>query len=88
MAQILGSENQGIGLTTTAKIADAAGGGLIIVSGNGIHDTKRRQSQELHDALWNGVSIAFSCTVSCCPPFRSVTCCRRTMQDRLTTIST
>lgn len=62
MAQILGSENQGIGLTTTAKITDAAGGGLIIVSGNGIHDTKRRQSQELHDALWNGVSIAFSCT--------------------------
>lgn len=62
MARILGSENQGIGLTTTAKIAGAAGGGLVIVSGNGIHDTKRRYSGELRDAQWDGVSIAFTCT--------------------------
>lgn len=61
MAKILGSENQGIGLTTTAKIAGAAGGGLVIISGNGMHDTKRQYSTELGDVRWNGVSIAFSC---------------------------
>jgi hypothetical protein len=34
----------------------------MIISGNGMHDTKRQYSTELGDVRWNGVSIAFSCT--------------------------
>ncbi|URD45483.1 ATP-binding protein (plasmid) [Pseudomonas sp. BYT-5] len=61
MANILGSENQGVGLTTTAKIAETAGGGLIVVSGRAIHDTQRNRFDEMHETGWQGVSIGFTC---------------------------
>ncbi len=56
------SQNQGVGLTTTAKIAEAAGGTLIVASGNSwVHTTSGRT--EVDQAIdWQGVAIAFSCT--------------------------
>lgn len=52
------SINQGVGLTTTHRIAESAGGGLTIVSGDAVHAT-RGQSREMADGVyWQGVAIA------------------------------
>lgn len=61
MARFSGRENQGVGLTTTAKIASRAGGGLIVASGNAIHCTQRNRFFELESHAWQGVSIGFTC---------------------------
>ncbi|MNR21146.1 hypothetical protein D3C85_1380300 [compost metagenome] len=61
LARVLGSENQGVGLTTTAKIAEAAGGGLIVASGNAIHQTEYGRFHEMDERGWQGVSIGFYC---------------------------
>lgn len=53
------SVNQGIGLTTTRRIAEAAGGHLLIASGCAIHSPK--QSLHLPIAKWQGVAIALEC---------------------------
>ncbi len=53
--------NQGIGLTTTARIAERAGGRLVVVSGSGFHDPLGR-SRRLQEGLrWSGVAIALEC---------------------------
>jgi hypothetical protein len=58
----LGHGNQGVGLTTTMKIANAAKGKLMIASGNSFLETGNMTGGELGgDGLWNGVAIAFSC---------------------------
>jgi anti-anti-sigma regulatory factor len=55
------SINQGVGLTTTSRIAASAGGGLTIVSGEAFHST-RGQSGEMADGVyWQGVAIAMEC---------------------------
>lgn len=54
--------NQGVGLTTTSRIAAAAGGKLLLVSGNGAHDTGGSLSGSLGANLnWQGVAIAMEC---------------------------
>ncbi|MFY9261855.1 MAG: ATP-binding protein [Gallionella sp.] len=53
------SVNQGVGLTTTRRIAESAGGYLLIASGNTIHSPK--QSIHLPHAKWQGVAIALEC---------------------------
>lgn len=58
----LGHGNQGVGLTTTMRIANAAKGRLMIASGNAHVETARMRSYKLpDDGRWNGVAIAFSC---------------------------
>jgi len=55
------SQNQGVGLTMTAKIASAANGHLVIASGNAWLNTGCDLEKTLTDASWKGVAIAFTC---------------------------
>ncbi|WP_232107054.1 ATP-binding protein [Pseudomonas putida] len=55
------SQNQGVGLTTTAKIAEAAGGTLIVASGNAWVHTASGATAVDPKLDWHGVAIAFSC---------------------------
>jgi hypothetical protein len=55
------SVNQGVGLTTTQRIAEHAGGRLVIVTGDAIHDTAGRSSTLAGDAYWQGVAVAMEC---------------------------
>lgn len=55
------SVNQGVGLTTVARIAEHAGGRLTIVTGNAIHDTVGRSRALLGGAFWQGVAIGVVC---------------------------
>lgn len=55
------SQNQGVGLTTTARIAEAADGHLIIASGDACLHTATRSEFCLKTSPWGGVAIAFSC---------------------------
>lgn len=55
------SVNQGVGLTTTCRIAEKAGGSLVIVSGNGVHDTGGRSRELGGGHAWQGVGIAMQC---------------------------
>lgn len=55
------SQNQGVGLTTTAKIAAAAEGHLVVVSGNAWVHTERNHQFEFQTSSWKGVAIAFTC---------------------------
>lgn len=51
------SVNQGVGLTTSCRIAEHAGGRMILASGNAIHSTSG-YSGESAAAYWQGVGIA------------------------------
>lgn len=55
------SQNQGVGLTTTARIAQAADGHLIIASGDACIHTETKGEFCLKEFPWGGVAIAFSC---------------------------
>lgn len=61
LAAVLGSENQGVGLTTTAKIAESAGGSVLVASGDALHDTASQRSAVMGGTIWDGVSISFHC---------------------------
>jgi len=52
------SVNQGIGLTTTARIAEHAGGRLVIVSGAGCHDPLGQSRRLANSVRWQGVAVA------------------------------
>lgn len=54
--------NQGVGLTTTSRIADSAGGRLSLISGNGFHDTAGGPSGTMEAGAWSGVAIALECS--------------------------
>lgn len=56
------SQNQGVGLTTTAKIAAAAEGFLVIASGDAWLRTDCGAEGQLQDCDWKGVAIAFECS--------------------------
>lgn len=64
--------NQGVGLTTTARISRAARGSLTIVSGNACVSTLENEVYEplSDDALWNGVAISFQCRRGNLPAIR------------------
>lgn len=53
--------NQGVGLTTTARIAARAAGRLVVVSGAGIHDPLGRSGRLATGVRWPGVAIALEC---------------------------
>lgn len=53
--------NQGVGLTTTARIFQAAGGKLTIVSGYGFHDTSGGRTGSAPSGVWGGVAMALEC---------------------------
>lgn len=55
------SVNQGVGLTTTCRIAEHAGGRLVIVSGDAIHGTTGGSGTMAGGAGWQGVAIAMEC---------------------------
>ena len=55
------SQNQGVGLTTTARIAAAADGHLIIASGDACFHTSAKSEFCLKKGPWKGVAIAFAC---------------------------
>lgn len=55
------SVNQGVGLTTTARIAEHADGRLVIVSGAGFHDPLGCSRRLINSARWQGVAIALEC---------------------------
>lgn len=55
------SENAGIGLTTTSRIADRANGHLAIISGAGFHHPKKCSRQLINNVRWQGVAIALEC---------------------------
>lgn len=50
--------NEGVGLTTVARIAQNAGGRALIVSGDAYHDPARAGGQLPAGASWSGVAIA------------------------------
>ena len=58
------SVNEGVGLTTTVRIAKATGGSIHIVSGNAIFtdgelsSVKRRDQVQALEGAWNGVAIS------------------------------
>lgn len=54
------SVNQGVGLTTTSRIADRAGGCLLIASGDAVHSAAS-SSHLLGGVHWQGVAIALEC---------------------------
>lgn len=63
--------NQGVGLTTTYRIARAGRGGLLITSGDSQYQTQQKIGAVLpHGGLWKGVSIAFHCRRSALPSIR------------------
>lgn len=65
---ILGHGNQGVGLTTTMRIANSAKGKLLIASGNAYLETAGMRGSILPDGgLWNGVAIALSCRRNALP---------------------
>lgn len=64
------SVNQGVGLTTTCRIAEHAGGRLVIVSGDAIHDTSGRSGTLSGHAFWQGVAIALECRRDRLPEIR------------------
>ncbi len=51
------SVNQGVGLTTTCRIAEHAGGRMILASGNAMHSTSGYSGAST-GAYWQGVGIA------------------------------
>lgn len=55
------SQNQGVGLTTTAKIAEAADGFLVVASGEACLNTKTDAALTLEKSPWKGVAISFHC---------------------------
>ena len=55
------SQNQGVGLTTTARIAEAADGFLVIASGDACLNTKTGDAMVFESASWKGVAISFHC---------------------------
>lgn len=55
------SVNQGVGLTTTCRLAEKSGGRLVLVSGSARHDTSGRSGDLPYDAHWQGVAIALEC---------------------------
>lgn len=55
------SQNQGVGLTTTARIAEAADGFLIVTSGTACLNTKTGDAFEMEATPWKGVAISFHC---------------------------
>lgn len=55
------SVNQGVGLTTTARIAEHAEGRLVVVSGSGFHDPLGRSRRLAYSARWGGVAVAMEC---------------------------
>ncbi len=64
------SVNQGVGLTTTFRIAEQAGGRLVIASGDAIHDTVGRSYQLTEDNFWQGVAVAMECRRDRLPDIR------------------
>jgi hypothetical protein len=64
-----GTANRGVGLTTTHRIARAARGGLVIVSGDAVARADGRvQSFPLRGgASWQGVAISMTCRRSALP---------------------
>lgn len=63
------SANEGVGLTTTSRIAKAAKGHLLIMSGDGVHFTMGNgRSYTLSEpAGWNGVAISMVCMRNALP---------------------
>ncbi|MFG5864087.1 ATP-binding protein [Metapseudomonas sp. CR1201] len=55
------SQNQGVGLTTTARIAEAAGGLLVVASGDAWVMTSNGLEVVMEGSSWKGVAIAFTC---------------------------
>ena len=55
------SANEGVGLTTTYAIAQAANGGMTLISGNGRYTSGRGGSDMPPPAFWPGVAISFVC---------------------------
>jgi hypothetical protein len=64
------SVNQGVGLTTTCRIAEHAGGRLVIVSGNAVHGTSGESGIISGGAVWQGVAIAMECRRNKLPGIR------------------
>lgn len=64
------SVNQGVGLTTTCRIAEHAGGRLVIVSGDAIHGTTGESGTLAGGAAWQGVAIAMECRRDRLPSIR------------------
>lgn len=63
------SANEGVGLTTTSRIAKAAKGHLLILSGDGVHFTigNGRNMTVAEPAGWNGVAISMVCVRNALP---------------------
>ncbi len=57
----LESVNQGVGLTTTCRIAEQAGGRLVVVSGSAVHGTQGHSGELGSSARWQGVAVALEC---------------------------
>lgn len=61
------SVNQGVGLTTSSRIAAAAGGRMLIVSGDGYHQTAGSARHLSSPARWQGVAIGMDFRRSALP---------------------
>ncbi|WP_300340257.1 ATP-binding protein [Accumulibacter sp.] len=56
------SANEGIGLTTTSRIAAKAGGRLVVASGNAVHDPTLGSRELAAGTYWQGVALALECS--------------------------
>lgn len=64
------SVNQGVGLTTTCRIAEHTGGRLVIVSGDAMHGTTGESGNFPGGTSWQGVAIAMECRRTMLPTVR------------------
>nr|WP_288356726.1 ATP-binding protein [uncultured Pseudomonas sp.] len=55
------SQNQGVGLTTTARIAEATAGMFVVASGDAWVVTTSNVEEVMTGCSWKGVAIAFTC---------------------------
>lgn len=55
------SVNQGIGLTTSCRMAEQSGGALLLVSGDAFHDTAGKTGEFQGNNHYQGVAISLTC---------------------------
>lgn len=56
------TRNQGVGLTTSSRIVQHAGGRMVLISGNAMHDTLGKSQESINNlCFWHGVGIAIEC---------------------------
>jgi len=65
-----GTSNQGVGLTTSARVARATRGGITVVSGDGVVEQTGKSSRSLampEGSFWGGTAVLLQCRRAALP---------------------